>query len=150
METASKEIVIIGENKRAAYFYTIIDTYEAGIALEGPEVKALRQKKFHFSDSYIDHQNQELYLTGFHIDAAPVYGKLNPERKRKLLLHRHEIDRIIARSNERGYTIIPFKLYFKKQHIKVLIALVRGVNTYDKRQKIKEKDSKKEVKYEMD
>lgn len=150
METAENGIVMIGENKKAFHYYAIIDTFEAGIALEGPEVKALRQGKYHFSDSYVDHQNQELYLTAFHIEAVPVFGKLNPERKRKLLLHKHEITRIIARATEKGLTIIPLKIYFKKQHIKLLIALVKGLNRYDKRQKIKEKDSRKELKHEME
>jgi len=150
MVTAENDMVTIGENKKAYHYYSVVDTFEAGIALVGPEVKALRQGKFHFSDSYVDHQNQELFLTGFHIEALPVFGKLNPERKRKLLLHRYEIARIIARSTEKGLTIIPIKLYFKKQHIKVLIALVKGLNRFDKRQKMKEKDSRKEMKNEME
>ncbi|MCE5222735.1 SsrA-binding protein SmpB [bacterium] len=150
METAENGVILIGENKKAYHYYSIVDTFEAGIALEGAEVKALRQGKFHFSDSYVDHQNQELFLTGFHIEAVPVFGKFNPERKRKLLLHRYEISRIIARSTEKGLTIIPLKIYFKKQHIKLLIALVKGINRYDKRQKIKEKDSRKEIRHEME
>lgn len=140
-----KDIV---KNRRARHDYHILDTYEAGIALQGTEVKALRQSgSMSLKDSYADARNAELYLVGAHIKPYEQ-GNINnhdPERDRKLLMHKKEILRLQQQVREKGLTVVPLRVYFKQGIVKVELGLARGKHTYDKRRALKEKQSKREM-----
>ncbi len=144
-------IKVIAENKKAKSNYEIIETYEAGIELKGPEVKSIKLGRISFKDSFIIIKKGELYVINMYV--APyefsTHEKFDPERPRKLLLHRREIDRIIGKSKERGLTIIPLKVYRKKHLIKMEIALAKGLKKYEKREKIKERILEREIKREL-
>ncbi|MEO0224674.1 MAG: SsrA-binding protein SmpB [candidate division WOR-3 bacterium] len=144
-------IKVILENKKAKTNYEIIETYEAGIELKGSEVKSIKMGKVSFKDSFIIPKRGELYIINMFI--APyefsTYDRLDPERPRKLLLHRREIDRIIGKSKERGLTIIPLKIYQKNHLIKLEIALAKGLKKYEKKEKIKERIIEREMKREL-
>jgi len=138
-------IKIMARNKRAEFQYEIFDKYEAGIVLTGQEVKSVREGKVAFSDSYVEANTLELYLIGFNISLY-LNSKANPDRRRKLLLHRVEINKIIGKINEKGYTVVPLSIYLKKNLVKLSIGLAKGKTKYDKRIKIKEKEMKREIK----
>jgi len=144
-------IKVILENKKAKMNYEIIETYEAGIELKGSEVKSIKMGKVSFKDSFIIPKRGELYIINMYV--APyefsTYDRLEPERPRKLLLHRREIDRIIGKSKERGLTIIPLKIYQKNHLIKLEIALAKGLKKYEKKEKIKERIIEREMKREL-
>jgi SsrA-binding protein len=144
-------VKVILENKKAKTNYEIIETYEAGIELKGSEVKSIKMGKVSFKDSFIIAKRGELYIINMFI--APyefsTYDRLDPERPRKLLLHRREIDRIIGKSKERGLTIIPLKIYQKNHLIKLEIALAKGLKKYEKKEKIKERIIEREMKREL-
>lgn len=144
-------IKVILENKKAKTNYEIIETYEAGIELKGSEVKSIKMGKVSFKDSFIIPKRGELYIINMYV--APyefsTYDRLDPERPRKLLLHRREIDRIIGKSKERGLTIIPLKIYQKNHLIKLEIALAKGLKKYEKKEKIKERIIEREMKREL-
>ncbi len=137
----------ITTNRRARFDYTFEDEYEAGLVLTGSEVKSLRAGNADFKDAYGLVRKGELWLIGMHI--APYdrarHGGHEPERERKLLLHGHEIDRIAGRVRERGLTIVPIKMYWKNGRAKVLIGIGKGARRYDKRQKIRERETKRET-----
>lgn len=139
---------IITSNRRAGRDYQILERVEAGIALQGTEVKSLRMSgSVQLKDSYIDVVKGEVYLVGTHI---PPYeqGNINnhdPERRRKLLLHKREILRLAQKAAEKGLTLIPLKLYFKQGRVKVEVGLCRGKRAYEKRDAIKERESKREI-----
>ncbi|MCZ6635627.1 MAG: SsrA-binding protein SmpB [bacterium] len=143
----SSAIKIIVQNRKARRDYEILDTYEAGLALTGTEVKSLRQGKAHLKDSYARVENGEAYLHKVHISEYIQGNRFNhdPERKRKLLLHKHEIRRLRVRTEERGLTLIPLKLYFKKGRAKVELGLARGKRAYDKRQTIARRDAQRDL-----
>ena len=143
----SSAIKIIVQNRKARRDYEILDTYEAGLSLTGTEVKSLRQGKANLKDSYARVENGEAYLHKVHISEYTQGNQFNhdPERKRKLLLHRHEISRLRVRTEERGLTLIPLKLYFKKGKAKVELGLARGKRAYDKRQTIARRDAQREL-----
>lgn len=135
-------------NKKAYHDYFIEETVEAGISLTGTEVKSLRAGKANIRDSYARIMGEEAFLVNTHISAyskADGFQEINPERTRKLLLHKKEIRRLIGKVRERGYTLIPTKLYFKEGRAKVEIALAKGKTLYDKRETIKKKDVQKEI-----
>ncbi len=144
-------IKVILENKKAKANYEIIETYEAGIELKGSEVKSIKMGNVSFKDSFIIPKRGELYIINMFI--APyefsTYDRLDPQRPRKLLLHRREIDRIIGKSKERGLTIIPLKIYQKNHLIKLEIALAKGLKKYEKKEKIKERIIEREIKREL-
>jgi SsrA-binding protein len=144
-------VKIILENKKARSNYEIIETYEAGIELKGSEVKSVKQGKVSFKDSFIIAKKSELYILNLHISPYEhsSYDRLDPQRTRKLLLHRKEIDRIIGKSKEKGLTIIPLKIYQKRHLIKLEIALAKGLKKYEKKQKIKERIIDREMKREL-
>jgi len=146
MNKDSDIIKVIAKNKRMEYLYTIFDRWEAGIVLTGPEVKGVREGKIAFKDSYVEPINNELYLVGFHISPVNSTLKINPDRKRKLLLHRREISKITGRVTEKGFTVIPLSVYIKNNIVKLEIGLAKGKRKYDKREEIKEKELKKEIK----
>ncbi|MGV3622058.1 MAG: SsrA-binding protein SmpB [Archangium sp.] len=138
---------LICENRRARFDYTIDDTLEAGIALMGSEVKAMRIGEASLSDSYALLDRNELYLHNAHIGAYKPASSLGhlPIRPRKLLMHRAEIDRWAAKVKERGYSIIPLELYFKEGRAKVKLGLAKGKTGLDRRDTIKDREAKREM-----
>jgi SsrA-binding protein len=142
---------IIASNRKARYEYEILDTFEAGIALLGPEVKALRAGKASLGDAYADIRRGQVYLINAHIGAYEQAGRANaaPLRERKLLMHRKEISRLEGRVEERGLTLIPLRLYFTNGRAKVELALARGKRRYDKRQAIRERETDRDVQRTM-
>jgi len=138
---------IICQNKMARLNYSIDDTYEAGMALVGTEVKALRDGRANLKDSYALVQNGEVFLYNMHIGAYTYGNRANhePLRARKLLLHKREIKRLYGKSQEKGLTLIPIKLYFKAGKVKVEIGVGKGKKLYDKREDIKKRDDLREV-----
>jgi SsrA-binding protein len=143
----SEGIKIICKNRKAFFNFEIEDSFEAGISLIGSEVKSLRNGKANLSDSYGKFREGELYLVDVHISPYEQSGKENhdPLRERKLLLHRVELKKLFGKVSERGYSLIPLKLYFKGGMVKVELALARGKKTYDKRESIKKKDQRREL-----
>jgi len=138
---------IICQNKMARLNYSIDDTYEAGMALVGTEVKALRDGRANLKDSYALVQNGEVFLYDMHIGPYTHGNRANhePLRARKLLLHKREIKRLYGKSQEKGLTLIPIKLYFKAGKVKVEIGVGKGKKLYDKREDIKKRDDLREV-----
>ena len=140
-------IKIISENKKAHHDYHIIDTYEAGIVLLGSEVKSLRQGNCNLKDAYVSFVKDELFLQKSHISVyqASSYNNHDPERLRKLLLNRQEIDKIYAATSEKGMACIPLKVYFSDGRVKVQIAIAKGKTKGDKRDSIKTRDVNREM-----
>jgi SsrA-binding protein len=135
-------ILLISENKKARFDYEILETFEAGLVLSGSEVKSLRDKNVQLKDSFVVFQGSDAYLQNAHIAPykAGSYNNHEPERRRKLLMHRRELDNIFEALRERGLTCIPLKIYFKDGRAKLEIALVKGRKTHDKREAIKKRD----------
>lgn len=146
MDKDLNKIKIIARNKKAEYIYDIFDKWEAGIVLTGPEVKGVREGKVAFKDSYIEPVNSELYVVDLHITPLNSAFNFAPDRKRKLLLHKREIDRITGLITIKGLTAIPISIYLKNNYVKIEIALAKGRRKFDKRDKIREKESKREIK----
>ena len=137
----------IAVNKKARHDYFIEETHEAGIALEGWEVKSLRAKSIQIKESYILLKSGEAWLLGAHISALPTASthiKPDPTRTRKLLLHRNEIDRLVGAVERKGYTIVPLKLYWKKGRAKLALGLAKGKKQHDKRADSKDRDWKRQ------
>ncbi len=132
----------MAENRKARHDYQILDTLEAGLALRGSEVKALRNGQCQLKDSYVDFHNGELFVINVHISEykASSYNNHTPERRRKLLLNRKELDKLYGQIREKGFTCIPLKVYFKEGWAKIEIALAKGKKNYDKREDIKKRD----------
>jgi SsrA-binding protein len=141
------EIKIISQNKKAYHDYFIEDTFEAGIVLLGTEVKALRDGQTSLGDSYAVIQQTEIFFQNCHISHFSPAHQFNhdPLRKRKLLLHKKEIEKLIGKTREKGYSLIPLKLYFKDGKAKLELALAKGKRQYDKRQAIRKKESDREI-----
>ena len=141
---------MIAQNKKARHDYAIEDTYEAGLVLQGTEVKSLRMGRASLVDGFVDLDRGEAWLHGVHIPeySQGTWTNHSARRKRKLLLHREEIDKIERRVNEKGLTVVPLALYFKDGRAKVEIALARGKKSWDKRQSIAERTAKREVEVE--
>ncbi len=142
-----KHIKIIAENRKARYNYFIDDEFEAGMVLKGTEVKSLRGGRANIKDSYARIKNGEVFLYQMHIGEYPFayYDNHEPLRVRKLLLHQREIKKLYAKVNEKGFSLVPLKMYFKNGKVKVLIAVARGKRSFDKRESIKRKDAKREL-----
>ncbi len=140
-------IKIICKNRKAFFNFEIEDSFEAGICLVGSEVKSLRNGKANLSDSYGKFKGGALYLIDAHISPYDQSNRENhdPLRERKLLMHKTEIKKLVGKVTERGYSLIPLKLYFKGGIVKVELALARGKKTYDKREAIKKKDQRREL-----
>jgi SsrA-binding protein len=138
---------LVAQNKRARYDYHIEDTWEAGMVLTGTEVKALRAGRASLSDGYARIQDGEVWLEGVHIPqyVQGTWTNHAPRRTRKLLLHKREIDRIEAKTQEPGLTLVPLALYFKDGKAKIEIALARGKRAYDKRQAIARREANREM-----
>ncbi len=141
---------IVATNKKAYHDFEIIDKYEAGIVLEGSEVKAIRAGRVNLKDSFIKIVKGEPFIFGMHIshlNTANPHFKPDEKRPRKLLLHKKEINKLIGKTSEKGYTIVPLKLYFNKKNlVKLEIALAKGKTLHDKREAIKRKIMEREAK----
>ncbi len=137
----------IAENRKAFHDYHILETYEAGLALLGTEVKAIREGSVNLRDSYASVEDGEVWLFNVHINpySHRGYADHEPTRRRKLLLHRQEIRKLIGRTVERGLTLVPTRLYFKNGHVKVSLALARGKQAHDKRETVKKRDADRET-----
>lgn len=138
-------------NKKAKYDYQIFDTYEAGIALTGTEIKSIRKGNCNLKDSYIIIKQNEAYILNMHISQYEQGNIFNHEetRTRKLLLHKKEILKLNDKIKISGYTIVPLKLYFKKNKAKLEIALAKGKKIYDKRETIKQKDINRDIQSQL-
>ena len=141
---------VVCQNRKARHEYFIEETFEAGMVLEGPEVKSLRDGRANLVDSYAKVKKGEMYLHNMHISPYPFahHVNLDPVRTRKLLLTRKEIKRLIGKAEEKGYPMIPLKVYFSGGWAKVEIGLAKGKKKADKRQAIKEKDMKRDMERE--
>lgn len=138
----------IAENRKARHEFFIVETYEAGIALEGPEVKALRAHRAALSDAYAGARGPEMWLYQCYISPLDESDPRNPDpkRPRKLLLHRHELEQLIAAIAQKGMTVVPLSLYFNARGIaKIELALARGKELHDKRASIAERDARREM-----
>ncbi len=147
-EPASGDVVT---NRRARHRFELIETLETGIVLRGPEVKSLRNGKAQMTDSYAAVERGEVWLRGLHIPPYEPASRENddPDRPRKLLLHRREIERLIGKSAEKGLTLVPTRIYFKGGRAKVELALARGKEGRDRRREIAERDVRREVEREF-
>lgn len=145
--TEKKNDTAVATNRKAYHDYFVEETLEAGLVLQGTEVKSLRQGLANLVDSYAIVKNDELFLLNANISPYPYGNIMNhePLRTRKLLLHREEIRKLIGKITQKGFTLIPLKIYFSRGKAKVLIGLAKGKKAYDKRETIKEKESKREM-----
>lgn len=146
-----EDVLVVTRNRKAHHDYAIEDTVEAGMELTGSEVKSLRDCRANLSDSYAAPENGQVFLYKAHIspyEAASILGHV-PDRKRRLLLNRREILKLEQRVAEKGYSLIPLDIHFRNGWAKVELGLARGKNTVDKRQDIKERESRREIDREM-
>jgi SsrA-binding protein len=145
MEDQFKKIVT--ENRKARHNYFIDDQLEAGMALLGTEVKSLRLGRAHLKDAYAKIKQGEVFVYQLHIGAYPFahYGNHDPLRPRKLLLHKSEIKRLYGKVNEKGYSLIPLRIYFVNGKAKIILGLAKGKRKYDKREAIRRRDQKREL-----
>ena len=151
MAKAKAQGKMIANNKKAYHDYFILDTYEAGIALAGTEVKSLRMGKCSIKESFIRIEDGEVFIYGMHIspyEKGNIFNK-DPLRVRKLLLHKSEINKLIGKTKEKGMAIVPLKVYFIKSLVKVEIGLAKGKKLYDKRDDIAKKDQQREAEREF-
>jgi SsrA-binding protein len=137
----------IAQNRKARHDYAIEDVYEAGVVLQGTEVKSLRDGRASLVDAYGRIRDGELWIEGLHISeyTQGTWTNHEPRRTRKLLLHRKEIDRLIAKTKESGLTLVPLSMYFQDGYVKIEIALARGKKNYDKRQTLAKRDATREI-----
>src|SRR4051794_36491890 len=137
----------IAENRKAFHDYHLLETFEAGIVLLGTEVKAIREGRVNLRDSFARVENGELFL--YNVTISPYshrgYADHEPLRRRKLLLHRHEIRKLIGKTVERGMTLVPTRLYFKNGRVKVSVSLAKGKKEYDKRETVKRREADRET-----
>jgi SsrA-binding protein len=140
-------IKLVCRNRKAYFEYHIDDLYEAGLVLKGTEVKSLRLGKANIEDSFARFRDGEVFLLNAHISPYPHAAGVNhdPTRPRKLLLHRREMKRLLGKLTERGYTLIPLKLYFKNEHAKVELGLAKGKKKFDKRETIRRREEQREL-----
>ncbi|MEV7546957.1 SsrA-binding protein SmpB [Streptomyces sp. NPDC089915] len=138
---------LIAQNKKARHDYAIIDTYECGIVLTGTEVKSLRQGRASLVDGFVSVESGEVWMYNVHVPeySQGTWTNHSARRKRKLLMHREEIDKLERKADESGHTVVPLSLYFKDGRAKVEIALARGKKEYDKRQTLREKQDTRET-----
>jgi SsrA-binding protein len=141
---------LVISNRKARHDYLVLDTWECGVMLAGPEVKSVRDGRANLLDSYARIEDSEVWLYGMHISPyAYSRGDLDPVRKRKLLLHHKEIVELARGTEQKGNTLVPLRVYFKDGRAKVELALARGKRDYDKRQALAEKDAKREAERAM-
>ena len=146
-KSTDSDIKIVATKRKATHDYTLEDRFEAGLALLGTEIKSIRAGQANLREGYVQPRGTDLYLVNIHISVYEPAGRTghDPLRPRKLLLHRKEIAKILTKLSERGYTLIPLKIYLKHGLAKVEIALARGKRQYDKRQAIAERDSNRQI-----
>lgn len=147
MKEATTGIKIVAENRKARHDYHIHESYETGLVLTGTEVKSLRAGKANLKDAYARIEKAELMLHNVHISPYDQGNRFNhePLRTRKLLMHRSEIDKLIGKTQEKGYTLVPLKIYFTHGMAKLQLGLATGKKNYDKRQDAAERDAKREI-----
>lgn len=141
---------LIANNKKAYHDYFIDETYEAGVALHGTEVKSMRMGKCSIKESFIRIENGEVFVYGMHVspyEKGNIFNK-DPLRVKKLLMHKYEINKLTGKIAEKGYTLVPLQVYFKDGRVKVEVGLARGKKLYDKRQDIAKKDQRREAERE--
>lgn len=138
---------VVAVNRKAGYDYELLERFEAGLVLLGTEVKSAREGKVNLKDAYAAPRDGELFLVSVHISpySHGAHDNHEPERPRKLLLHKREVRRLIGKISERGLTLVPLKMYFKDGRLKVELALARGKRQHDRRQAAKERDQKREI-----
>ena len=142
---------LIANNKKAYHDYFIDETYEAGIALHGTEVKSMRMGKCSIKESFIRIENGEIFVYGMHVspyEKGNIFNK-DPLRVKKLLMHKYEINKLAGKVAEKGYTLVPLQVYFKDGRVKTEVGLARGKKLYDKRQDIAKKDQRRETQREF-
>lgn len=147
MTTKEPDIRIVATNRKAYHDYFILDTYEAGLALTGTEVKSLREGRLNLKDSYVGVKSGEAILLGAHISPYSHGNRENhdPERDRRLLLHKREILRLVGKVQEKGLTVIPLRVYFRAGRAKIEIAVAKGKALYDKRESKKKEENRREM-----
>ena len=140
-------VKLVADNRRARHEYEILETFEAGLALSGTEVKAMRQGKANLQESFARIEDNEIWLYRCHISPYDFGNRFNhdPLRKRRLLLHRRQISKLKAQTQEKGLALIPLKLYFKGNWAKIDLALARGKQLYDKRQSIAKRENQRQI-----
>ena len=150
-EEREKAQRIVADNRKARHDYHILETYEAGVALLGTEVKAIREGRVNLRDSYARTDGGEVWMLNVHISpySHRGYAEHAETRQRKLLLHRHEIRKLIGRTAEKGLTLVPLQMYFKNGRVKVLVALARGKQAHDKRETIRRREVDRETRTAM-
>ena len=138
---------LIAQNKKARHDYFIEETYEAGIVLQGTEIKSIRAGRVNLKDSFARIQNGEVFLYNMHVSPYEQGNRYNhePERTRKLLLHKQQIAKLIGQTKEAGYSLVPLKLYIKDGFAKILIGLGKSKKNYDKREDLKKKEAKRDI-----
>ena len=144
------DVKVIATNRKAFHNFSILETYEAGLVLRGTEVKSLREAQVNFKDCYATIDNNEAWLIGCYISPYHHGSDANhePDRKRKLLLHKREIARLLGKVAERGLTLVPLRLYFKDGRAKIELGLARGKKLHDKRATLRERESRREMEKE--
>lgn len=143
----SDQIKTVVTNRKARYEYHIEDTYECGIKLQGTEVKSVRLGRVNLKDSFALVENGEVFIYNMHISPYEFGNRVNhePERKRKLLMHKNEINRLFGKIREQGYTLIPLRLYFHRRWLKVELALAKGKKLYDKREAVAKRTANRQI-----
>ena len=141
------ELMMIAENRKARHEYHIEEIIEVGLALQGTEVKSIRRRRVNLKDSFARVENNEVFLYGMHISPYEQGNRFNhdPLRVRKLLLHRHEIRRLIGITREKGMALIPLRLYFRRGRVKLELGVAKGKKLYDKRRDLAEKNAQRDV-----
>ncbi|MEL6221328.1 MAG: SsrA-binding protein SmpB [Cyanobacteria bacterium J06627_8] len=148
MSDSSKGYKVVADNRKARFQYEILDTYEAGIELLGTEVKSIREGRVNLRDGFAQVRDEEVWLQNVHISPSQNTSQFfnhDPRRNRKLLLHRDEIRKLIGKTEQKGLTLVPLKMYLKRGWVKVTIALGRGKKLHDKRESLKQKQTKRDV-----
>lgn len=147
----SEKIKVVATNRKARHEFHIDETYECGIKLQGTEVKSIRSGRINFKDSFALVENGEVWLYNLHISPYEFGNRFNheAERKRKLLMHKHEIRRLIGKVKEQGYTLVPLQIYFHRQWVKVELALAKGKKLYDKREDLAKRDANRQMERAM-
>lgn len=138
---------LIAENRKARHDYHLLETYEAGVALLGTEVKAIREGRVNLRDAFGRVENAEVWLYGVHISpySHRGYADHDPVRRRRLLLHKSEIRKLIGKTVEKGFTLVPLQMYFKNGRVKVALCLAKGKHTHDKRETIRRREAERET-----
>jgi len=142
---------LISDNRKARHDYHVLDTFEAGLVLEGTEVKAIREGRVNLRDTYVRLEQGEAWVVGMHIGeySHSGYATHDPVRRRKLLLHRDELNKLLGKTTEKGLTVVPLKMYLKKGRVKLAIGLAKGKNTIDKRETIRNRELDREARAEI-